>query len=104
MIVHCFMQAPKYSDKARMFLIKDKELQFRGTLYIRLCYTLMLCMQVITMCVFLLQVDLTFSREALYAIADQAASKKTGARGLRSIMVSLKVVCGCTDPLPDRSA
>lgn len=35
------------------------------------------------------KVDLTFSKEALYAIADQASSKKTGARGLRSIMEQL---------------
>ncbi len=33
------------------------------------------------------QVDLTFSDGALAAIADEAAKMKTGARGLRSIMV-----------------
>lgn len=35
-----------------------------------------------------MQVELSFSKEALYAIAEQASGKKTGARGLRSIMVS----------------
>ena len=34
-----------------------------------------------------LKVDLVFSKEALETIADQATGKKTGARGLRSIMV-----------------
>lgn len=34
-----------------------------------------------------IQVGLNFSREALYAIADQASEWKTGARGLRTIMV-----------------
>ena len=33
------------------------------------------------------QVDLTFSEDALAAIADEASRMKTGARGLRSIMV-----------------
>ena len=33
------------------------------------------------------RVNLEFSREALLAIADQAAETKTGARGLRAIMV-----------------
>lgn len=34
-----------------------------------------------------IQVDLTFSPEALRAISKQAMEKKTGARGLRAIMV-----------------
>ncbi len=35
----------------------------------------------------LFQVELTFSPEALRAISKQAMEKKTGARGLRAIMV-----------------
>lgn len=34
------------------------------------------------------KVDLTFSPDALKAIAQQAMERKTGARGLRAIMVS----------------
>ena len=33
------------------------------------------------------QVDLQFSPEALYAVAERAKEQKTGARGLRSIVV-----------------
>ena len=36
---------------------------------------------------FIFKVELSFSKEALYAIAEHAAKKKTGARGLRAIMV-----------------
>lgn len=35
------------------------------------------------------QVDLTFTKEALVAIAQQAMERQTGARGLRAIMVSV---------------
>lgn len=35
------------------------------------------------------QVDLTFTKEALVAIAQQAMERQTGARGLRAIMVSI---------------
>ena len=34
-----------------------------------------------------MQVDLQFSPEALYAVAERAKEQKTGARGLRSIVV-----------------
>jgi ATP-dependent Clp protease ATP-binding subunit ClpX len=37
---------------------------------------------------FYLQVDLTFSPGALNGIAQQAMERKTGARGLRAIMVN----------------
>ena len=47
------------------------------------------------MYVCVVQADLTFSEEALYAIADQAANKKTGARGLRSILVRMYICANC---------
>lgn len=37
------------------------------------------------------QVELSFTSEALQAIAKQAMERQTGARGLRAIMVSLTV-------------
>ena len=37
------------------------------------------------------QVDLQFSSEALYAVAERAKEQKTGARGLRSIVVQILV-------------
>lgn len=41
---------------------------------------------------FCCQVDLTFSPESLLAIARLAMERKTGARGLRAIMVSFYTV------------
>jgi ATP-dependent protease Clp ATPase subunit len=41
------------------------------------------------------QVDLTFSKEALTAIAKLAMERQTGARGLRAIMVRLDAMLLC---------
>lgn len=45
------------------------------------------------------QCDLSVTPDALRAIARMALERKTGARGLRSIMVSVRV---CVHPPPSR--